>query len=74
MAIGYFLGGIAALLYTAMMVYFGVIKKSPSFIKLVKMKISKKMSDETAVKVCIGFSIFTFALSIFLFVFGAIQG
>ena len=70
MATGYFFGGIAALLYTAMVVYFGAIKKSPGFLNIVKMK----MSDETAVKVCIGFGAFTFALSIFLFVFGAIQG
>ena len=74
MATGYFFGGIAALLYTAMVVYFGAIKKSPDFLNIVKVKISKKMSDETAVKVCIGFGAFTFALSIFLFVFGAIQG
>ncbi len=74
MGMGYLLGGIAALIYTAAVGYFGVVKKSPGFLKLVKMKISKKMSDETAVKWSLGAAIFMFAVAIFLFVFGAMQG
>jgi len=74
MAIGYLLGGIACLVYTAAVGYFGGIKKSPGLLKLVKMKLSKNMTDETAAKVCIGASIFTLLLGVFLFVLGAIRG
>ncbi|MBU0927949.1 MAG: hypothetical protein KKA67_09385 [Spirochaetes bacterium] len=74
MGIGYLLGGIACLAYTAAVGYFGGIKKSPGLLKLVKMKLGKNMSDETAAKVCIGASVFTLILGIFLFVFGATRG
>jgi len=44
MGIGYLLGGIACLLYAALVGYFGGIKKSPGLLKLVKMKLNKKYS------------------------------
>lgn len=74
MGIGYLIGGIACFLYAGLVGYFGGIKKSPGLLKLIKMKINKNMSDEVAVKWCLGASIVVLALGIFLFVFGAIQG
>ncbi|MFC2007938.1 hypothetical protein ACFLVB_05030 [Chloroflexota bacterium] len=74
MGIGYLLGGIACLLYAALVGYFGGIKKSPGLLKMVKMKISKNMSDNAAVKTCLIAAIIVFAGGVFLFVFGAIQG
>jgi len=50
MGIGYLLGGIACLLYTVFVGYFGGIKKSPGLLKLVKMKLNKNMSDAVAAK------------------------
>jgi len=50
MGIGYILGGIACLLYAALVGYFGGIKKSPGLLKIVKMKINKNMSDDAAAK------------------------
>ena len=74
MAIGYLLGGIACVLYALLVGYFGGIKKSPGLLKLVKMKLSKKMSDETAAKICIWAAVVVLAAGIFLFIFGAAQG
>ena len=74
MGIGYLLGGIACLLYTVFVGYFGGIKKSPGLLKLVKMKLNKNMSDNTAVKTCLVAAGVMLAVGIFLFIFGAIQG
>ena len=74
MGIGYLLGGIACLLYAGLVGYFGGIKKAPGLLKLVKMKLSKKMSDDTAAKVCLVMAIIMLCLGIFLFVFGGIKG
>jgi len=74
MEIGYLLGGIACVVYFALVGYFGGIKKSPVILKLVKMKLGKNMKDETAATICIVASIVVLALGIFLFVFGALQG
>lgn len=74
MGIGYLLGAIFCILYSALVGYFGGIKKSPGLLKIVKLKINKKMSDDTAVKICIGASIFMLVVGIFLIVFGAMQG
>ena len=49
MGAGYLLGGIACLLYAVLVGYFGGIKKSPGLLRLVKMKLNKKMSDEIAI-------------------------
>ena len=73
MGTGFLLGGIACVLYAVLVGYFGGIKKAPGLLKLVKMKINKKMSDEAAAKICLVFSIFVLAGGIFLFVFGAIR-
>ncbi|MCK5154806.1 MAG: hypothetical protein KAQ69_00140 [Spirochaetales bacterium] len=74
MGTGYLLGGIACVLYAVLVGGFGGIKKSPGLLKLVKMKINKKMSDEAAVKICWVAACVVLAGGIFLFVFGAIQG
>ncbi len=74
MGIGYLLGGIACLLYFALVGYFGGIKKAAGLLKLVKMKLGKNMSDDAAAKVCIVMSIIILALGIFLFIFGGIKG
>jgi len=71
---GYLLGGIACLLYALLVGYFGGIRKSPGLLKMVKMKINKKMRDETAAKVTLVFAGIVLAVGIFLLLFGAIQG
>jgi len=72
MEIGWLLGGIACLLYAALVGYFGGIKKSPGLLKLVKMKLSKNMSDETAAKVCLWAAIVVGVGGIVLFIVGAL--
>ncbi len=74
MGTGYLLGGIACLLYAALVGYFGGIKKSPGLLKLVKMKINKKMSDGAAAKVSLAAALVVLAGGVFLFIFGVIQG
>lgn len=74
MSLGWLLGGIASFLYAGLVGWFGGVKKSPGFLKLVKMKINKNMSDEAAVKISIGAAIVVGLFGIFCFVFGAIQG
>jgi hypothetical protein len=73
MGTGFLLGGIACVLYAVLVGYFGGIKKAPGLLKIVKMKINKKMSDEAAAKVCLIASIVVLAGGIFLFVFGAVK-
>jgi len=74
MGIGYFLGGVACLLYTVYVGYFGGIKKSPGVLRLTKMKINKNMSDDAAAKTSLIAAGVVLAVGIFLFIFGAIQG
>jgi hypothetical protein len=74
MGIGYLLGGIACLLYTFFVGYYGGIKKSPGLLKLVKMKLNKNMSDAAAVKISLIAAGVMLAVGIFLFIFGVIQG
>ena len=74
MGIGYLLGGIACLLYSVFVGYFGGIKKSPGLLKLVKMKLNKKMSDAAAAKISLAAAGVVLAVGIFLFISGAIQG
>ncbi|MFC1917877.1 hypothetical protein ACFLXH_04415 [Chloroflexota bacterium] len=74
MGIGYLLGGVACLLYAVLVGYFGGIKKSPGLLRLVKMKISKNMSDGAAAKTSLIAAIIVFLGGIFLFIFGAMQG
>ena len=52
MGIGWLLGGIACLPYSGLVGYFGGIKKAPRLLKMVKMKLNKNMTDDTAAKVC----------------------
>ena len=72
MAIGYLLGGIACVVYAILVGYFGGIKKSPGLIKIVKMKLGKKMKDETAAKICLVMALVVLSVGIFLFVYGGI--
>ena len=74
MGIGYLLGGVACLLYAALVGYFGGTKKSPGLLKLVKMKLNKNMSDDAAAIVSLIAGGVVLAVGMFLFVFGAIQG
>jgi len=74
MGIGYLLGGVACLLYAVLVGYFGGIKKSPGLLKLVKMKLNKKMSDDAAAIVSLVAAGVVLAGGVFLFIFGAIQG
>ena len=74
MGIGYLLGGIACLLYTVFVGYFGGIKKSPGLLKIVKMKLNKNVSDAAAAKISFVAVGVMLAVGIFLFIFGAIQG
>ena len=73
MGIGYLLGGIACLLYTVFVGYFGGIKKSPGLLKIVKMKLNKNMNDAATAKISLVAAGVVLAFGIFLFIFGAIQ-
>jgi len=72
MGIGYLLGGIVCLLYTALVGYFVGIKKSFGLLKLVKMKINKNMSDDAAEKTSLVAALVVLAGGVFLFIFGAL--
>ena len=74
MEVGFLLGGIACLLYAVLVGYFGGIKKAPGLLKMVKMKLGKNMTDDTAAKICLVMAIVILCLGIFLFVFGGIKG
>ena len=74
MRMGYLLGGIACLVYSVCVGYFGGIKKSPGLLKLVKMKLNKNMSDDAAARTSLIFAVVLLAFGIFLFVSGAMQG
>ena len=54
--------------------YFGGIKKSSGLLKLVKMKLSKNMSDDTAAIISLVAAGVMLAAGILLFIFGVIQG
>jgi len=64
---GYVIGGIACVLYAAF-VYYVAIAKPPSIIKIVKLKLGKRMSDNTAVIVCYVFASIVLAGGIVLFI------
>ena len=71
MGIGYLLGGLAALIYMFFVGYYGGIKKAPVLLSMVKKKLSKNMSDETAAKLCLIFGGLVGAFGVFLLIFGA---
>ncbi|MHB1154924.1 MAG: hypothetical protein ACYCWE_15230 [Eubacteriales bacterium] len=73
MGTGYLLGGIACVLYAVLVGYFGGIKKAQGLLKLVKLKLGKNMSDETAARICLIASAVVLAGGIFLFIFGAMN-
>ncbi|QUI22375.1 hypothetical protein HZI73_08700 [Vallitalea pronyensis] len=66
----YIFGGVLCVLY-AMFVYYIGFKKPPTLIKIVKMKIKKTMSDQSAVIVCYVFGTIVLIVGIVLFVLGA---
>lgn len=72
MGIGFLLGGIACVIYAVLVGYFGGIKKSAGLIKIVKMKLGKKMKDETASKICLVMALVVLAVGIFLFIYGGL--
>ena len=74
MGVGFLLGGIACLLYAVPVGYFGGIKKAPGLLKMVKMKLGKNMTDDTAAKICLVMAIIILCVGIFLFVFGGLRG
>ncbi len=74
MGIGYLLGGLACLLYFGGVGYFGGIKRSPGILKLVKMKLGKNMSDDTAVRICQVAAIVIGAAGVVLLIIGGVQG
>lgn len=72
MSIGYLLGGLFCLAYMVLVGYFGGIKKLPGILKLVKMKLNKNMSDNTAGVICLVFGGLVGAIGVFLLVFGSL--
>jgi hypothetical protein len=74
MGIGYLLGGVACLLYSVLVGYFGGIKKSPGLLKLAKIKLNKNMSDDAAAIISLVAAGVVLAVGLFSFLFGAIQG
>jgi hypothetical protein len=65
--VGYVIGGIACVLYAAF-VYYVAIAKPPAIIRIVKLKLGKKMSDNTAVIICYVFASIVLAGGIVLFI------
>lgn len=74
MGIGYLLGGIAGILYFLGVGVLGGIMKNPTVLKLAKQKLSKKMSDDTAAKICLVMGIILGLVGVFMLVFGATRG
>lgn len=73
MKIGYLLGGMFLLAYMVLVAFLGGIKKNEWILKQVKAKLGKKMSDETAVKICLVFGLLVGAGGVFLLVYGAMN-
>ncbi len=69
---GYVIGGIACVLYAAF-VYYVAIKRPPSIIKMIKKKLNKNMSDDTAAVVSYVFASIALAGGIVLFVLAAVK-
>ena len=67
---GYVIGGIACILYAAF-VYYIAIKRPPAIIRLIKKKLSKNMSDDTAVIISYVFASIALVGGIVLFILGA---
>ena len=66
---GYTIGGIACLVYAAF-VYYAAIAKPPAIIKIIKWKLSKKMSDKAAVILCYVFATIALAGGVVLIILG----
>ena len=69
---GYIIGGIACVLYAAI-VYYIAIKRPPAIIRLIKKKLSKNMSDDAAVIVSYVFASIALAGGIALFIIGGLK-
>ena len=74
MGTGYLLEGFSCLLDAVLVGYFRGIKKSTGFLRLVKMKFNKNMSDDAATNISLVAAGVVLAGGIFLFVFVSIQG
>jgi len=72
MSMGYLLGGMFCIAYMVLVGFFGGIKKLPSILKLVKMKLNKNMSDKTAGVICLVFGGLVGAIGGFLLVYGSL--
>lgn len=72
MSIGYSLGSLALILYSAMCIYIGV-KKPEKMINLVRKKLMNKISKEAAAKLCIIFGIIALISAFILLVLGFIN-
>lgn len=72
MHIGYFLGGMACLLYSAMCFWIG-IKRPENTFKLVKIKLGGKLSDKSASIACFVFAGIALVGAILLFIFGNLK-
>lgn len=69
---GWAVGGIACISYM-LMVGGLALKKSPGFIKLVKMKLGKNISDKTAVTASLVMAGVVGAVGMVLFIIGAVR-
>ncbi|MFC1972463.1 hypothetical protein ACFLVE_03555 [Chloroflexota bacterium] len=74
MGTGYLLRGIACLLDAVSGANFGGTKKSTAFLRLVRMKFNKNVSDDAATNISLVAAGVALAGGTFLFVFVAIQG
>ena len=68
---GYIIGGIVCVLYAAF-VYYIAIKRPPAIVRLVKKKLSSKMSDDAVVIVCYVFASIVLAGGIALFILAGV--
>ncbi len=72
MGIGWFLGGLFFILHSILCFWIGY-KKPEKMLKLVKMKLGKKSTDELAVKLCYAFVGIDIIVAVALFYFGYIN-
>lgn len=67
--VGYYIGGLVLILYGIMCFYIG-FKKPTKLFKITKLKVGKKKSDETVVKICYVFSAITIIAGIIVLTVG----
>ena len=67
--IGYFIGGLVLILYSALCFYVG-FKRPKTLFKITKIKLGNKMSDDTVTKVCYVFSVLAVIAGVIVFYLG----